>query len=208
MPGPPPRSAEPTAACGLVELFNVEFIFCLPSNIFYLFYRYMQPTSGKRKSHLQCPQALGLTIIPRIDAEHVILCACHNLSKKSWFMFYGFILCHEERWWFVLFKIEHGGLYTFRRLIHSVFSGGSVVKNPLASARDSSSILGSGRFPGEGNGNPLQYSCLENPKDRGAWWGYNPPGLKESDTTEHTHISVGKCFLLWVTYGPCHLIPI
>jgi len=37
-------------------------------------------------------------------------------------------------------------------------------------ARDSGSIPGLGRSPGEGNGNPLQYSCLENPWDRGAWW--------------------------------------
>ena len=48
-----------------------------------------------------------------------------------------------------------------------------VVKNLLASAgddvRDVSSIPGSGKSPGEGNGNPLQYSCLENPMDRGAW---------------------------------------
>ena len=37
-------------------------------------------------------------------------------------------------------------------------------------ARDLGSIPGSGKSPGEGNGNPLQYSCLENPMDRGAWW--------------------------------------
>ena len=49
------------------------------------------------------------------------------------------------------------------------FPGGSVVKNPLANAGDSGLILRSGRFPGQGNGNPLQYSCLENPMDRGAW---------------------------------------
>ena len=50
--------------------------------------------------------------------------------------------------------------------------GGAVVKNPLANsgdARDTGSIPGLGRFPGGGNGNPLQYSCLENPMDRGAW---------------------------------------
>ena len=41
---------------------------------------------------------------------------------------------------------------------------------------------------GEGNGNPLQCSCLENPRDGGAWWAtYSPWGLKESDTTERTH---------------------
>ena len=50
------------------------------------------------------------------------------------------------------------------------FPGGSVVKNLPASAGDMSSILGLGRSPGEENGNPLQYSCLGNPMDRGAWW--------------------------------------
>ena len=52
-------------------------------------------------------------------------------------------------------------------------AGGTMVKNLLANAediRDVGSIPGSGRSPGEGNGNPLQYSCLENPADRGAWW--------------------------------------
>ena len=53
------------------------------------------------------------------------------------------------------------------------FSGGSVVKNLSANARDERDtgvISVSGRSPGEGNGNPLQYSCQENPMDRGAWW--------------------------------------
>ena len=48
-----------------------------------------------------------------------------------------------------------------------------MVKNPPANsgdAIDSDSIPGSGRSPGGGNGNPLQYSCLGNPMDRGAWW--------------------------------------
>ena len=45
--------------------------------------------------------------------------------------------------------------------------------------RDASSIPGWGRSPGEGNGNPLQYSCLENPMDRGAWWGYSLWGCTE-----------------------------
>ena len=50
------------------------------------------------------------------------------------------------------------------------FLGGSVVKNPPASAGDAGSIPGSGRSLGGGNGNPFQYSCLGNPMDRGAWW--------------------------------------
>ena len=48
-----------------------------------------------------------------------------------------------------------------------------VIKNPPAKAIDLKNVvssLRSGRSPGEGNGNPLQYSCLENPMDRGAWW--------------------------------------
>ena len=52
------------------------------------------------------------------------------------------------------------------------FPGGTVVKNPPANAGDLGdlgSIPGSGRPPGGGHGNPLQYSCLENPVDRGAW---------------------------------------
>ena len=52
------------------------------------------------------------------------------------------------------------------------FPGGSVVKNPSASAgdiRDLDLMPGSGRPPGGGHGSPLQYSCLENPMDRGAW---------------------------------------
>ena len=47
-------------------------------------------------------------------------------------------------------------------------TGGAVIKNPPANAGDTGSIPGSGRSPGEGNTNPLQYSCLENPMDRGA----------------------------------------
>ena len=47
--------------------------------------------------------------------------------------------------------------------------GGSVVKNPPTNAEDAGSIPGLGRSPGEGNGNPLQYSCLGNPMDRGPW---------------------------------------
>ena len=48
--------------------------------------------------------------------------------------------------------------------------GGSEVKASACNAGDLGSISGSGSSPGEGNGNPLQYSCLENPKDGGAWW--------------------------------------
>ena len=67
-----------------------------------------------------------------------------------------------------------------------------MVKNPPANAgdlRDGGSVTGLGRSPGGGQGHPLQYSCLEDPMDRGAWWsleGYSPQCHKESDATEAT----------------------
>ena len=61
--------------------------------------------------------------------------------------------------------------------------GGAVVKNLAANAGDRGSIPGSGRSPGEGNGNPLQYSCLGNPVDRGTWRVTVHGVAKESDTT-------------------------
>ena len=70
---------------------------------------------------------------------------------------------------------------------NSVKEQGMVVqwlkKNPPANAEDKGSIPGSRRFPGEGNGNPLQYSCLGNPIDREAWQATGHGVTKESDVT-------------------------
>ena len=74
------------------------------------------------------------------------------------------------KYWSFSFSISPSnnylGLITFRM----GFPGGSEVKVPACNLGNLGSIPGSGRFPGEGNVNPLQYSCLENPMDRGAWW--------------------------------------
>ena len=73
------------------------------------------------------------------------------------------------------------------------FPGGTVVKNPPANAgdtRDMGLIPESGRSPGEGNGNPFQYSCLGNPKDRGAWWATVRGVTEESDTTERLNNNI------------------
>ena len=71
--------------------------------------------------------------------------------------------------------------------IYKVFPGGSVVKNLPVNAGDTGDmglILGSGRSPGEGNGNTLQSSCLENLMDRGDWQATVHGVTKESDRTE------------------------
>ena len=64
------------------------------------------------------------------------------------------------------------------------FPGGSDGKVSVYNAGDQGSIPGLGRSPGEGNGNPPQYYCLENPMDKRSLVGYRPWGHKESDTTE------------------------
>ena len=76
------------------------------------------------------------------------------------------------------------------------FPDGAVVKNPPANAEDMGLVPGLGRSPGEGNGNLLQYSCLENSMDRGAWqaevhgmdrgawWPTDHGVAKSGDTTE------------------------
>ena len=68
------------------------------------------------------------------------------------------------------------------------FPGGSEVKVSARNAGDLGSIPGLGRSPGEGNGNPLQYPCLENPMDGGAWWA-TVHGVAESRTqlSDFTH---------------------
>ena len=66
-----------------------------------------------------------------------------------------------------------------------------MVKNPPADAGDAGSLPGSGRSPAEANSNPLQYSCLGNPKDRRAWWatvhGVEESGITDRLTDTHTH---------------------
>ena len=71
-----------------------------------------------------------------------------------------------------------------------------MVKNPPANAgdiRDAGLIPGLGRSPGEGNDNPLQYSCLENPMDRGAWRAmvHTVAQSDTTDATEHTRMQEG-----------------
>ena len=68
------------------------------------------------------------------------------------------------------------------------FPGGAEVKASACNAGDLGSISGLGRSPGEGNDNPLQYSCLENPMDRGTWWA-TVHGVAKSQTVILNEIS-------------------
>ena len=65
--------------------------------------------------------------------------------------------------------------------IYLDFPGGSDGRASTYSAEDLDSIPGSGRSPGDGNGNPLRYTCLENPMERGAWWA-TVHGVTKSQT--------------------------
>ena len=71
-----------------------------------------------------------------------------------------------------------------------------MVTNPPAMGETWVHSLRLGRSPGGGHGNPLQYSCLENPMDRGAWWATVHGGRKESDTTER--LSTAQYHLIFI----------
>ena len=76
-------------------------------------------------------------------------------------MFWSFIKTHS---------FTRGDFLSFiAKELYGGFPGGSVVKNPPAIKERQVQSLGWENYPGEGNGNPLQYSCLESPMDRGAW---------------------------------------
>ena len=100
----------------------------------------------------------------------------------------SFWLHEESRWGSqpALFMI-HGSLLVLWEAVGSPkekgFPRGSVVKDLPANAEDAGLIPGSGRSPGEGNGNPLQYSCLGNPMDRGTWQVSVHGVAEELDTT-------------------------
>ena len=66
----------------------------------------------------------------------------------------------------------------------NILAWDSLIKNPPVNAKDSGSMPGLGKYTGEGNGNPLQYSFLKNPMDRGIQQGTVHGVTKESDTTE------------------------
>ena len=93
---------------------------------------------------------------------------------------------------FCLFKMSCKWNYALGNILG--FPGGSEVKASACNAEDLGSVPGSGRYPGEGNSNPLQYSCLENPMDRGAWWA-TVHGVAKS-RTRLSDLTLTFCFQL------------
>ena len=85
----------------------------------------------------------------------------------------------------VLFQVGNYACY----IIYICFPGGSDGEESTCNLGDPGSIPGLGRSPGGEHGNPLQYSCLENPMDRGAWWA-TVHGIAELDTSEWLTLSI------------------
>ena len=85
------------------------------------------------------------------------------------------------------------------------FPGGSISKESACSAGDQGLIPGSGRSPGEGNGKPLQYSCLESPMDKGAWWAILH-GVAKSQTRLRDFTSLYELFVYFGNYALVSLI--
>ena len=143
-------------------------------------------------------------LISRFFSSFKFQLKCYCLWDEQDFFFF-LCPCHEA--WRVLVSQDQGwnpgpwqckhralitgttGNSTDRAFINSLlphpgFPGGSMVKNPPANAKDTGSIPGPRRCPGEGNGDPFQDSCLGNPKDRGAWRATVHGATKESSTTQ------------------------
>ena len=111
--------------------------------------------------------------------------------------------------WFLCRVWSRDPLHCF--IVPVGFPGSSDGKEPACNAGDLGSICGLWRSLGGGNGNPLQYSCLENPRGQRSLEGYSPQGLKESGMTEQlstAHISLSQCHLLKSRFTnslQCHL---
>ena len=115
----------------------------------------------------EAPTFLGCFELPvplAVGRLQTIMCSCKSPI--------GRLESHQRGFWIETLLLCPGDLLSkSSKLTFSRASpGGSEDKASACNAGDPGLIPGLGRSPGEGNGNPLQYSCLENPMDRGAWW--------------------------------------
>ena len=120
------------------------------------------------------------------------------MSFPSFMIFYLKSLCLQN----IIFMVSQNLMLSKKRYLNNLSSiklgspGGSDGKESACSTGDPGSIPESGRSPGEGNGDPLQYSCLENSMDRGTWWVNGPWDHKESDTTEQLTPTLNNLFFI------------
>ena len=152
-----------------------------------------------KENHLWQPQKLQhpktFILLEKCVSFHQIFWCARNHSKEVW--------KYPNSSWhisipfnsFRLPQLSERMLYK-RIFIFLMFPGDSVVKNPPAYARDVVSVPRSVRSSGEGNGNPLQYSCLGNPIDRGDWWATVPWGCKRvgHDLVNNNNICISYSF--------------
>ena len=126
------------------------------------------PKQNKTKSQKSTKQYLSCFIYNHLKLEATRYPEFGKWINKMWYI--HIVECYSAT--------KRNGL-----LIYTGFSSGSVVKNLPTTAGDTGLILGSGRAPEEGNGNPLHYSCPENPSDRGVWLATIHGVTKELATT-------------------------
>ncbi|XP_052514982.1 adenylate kinase isoenzyme 6 isoform X2 [Budorcas taxicolor] len=116
---------------------------------------------------------------PILDEDRVVDELENQMSEGGVIVDYHGCDFFPERWFHIVFVLKTDNSILYKRLENRGFPGGSEVKASAWNAGDPGSIPGSGRSPEEGNGNPLQYSCLENPME-GRAWGYNEKKLKDN----------------------------
>ena len=112
---------------------------------------------------------------------------------------WGHVACGRSRSVSGFLKNIYFNLYIFNWSMG--FTGGSNGKESACSSGDLGSVRGSGRSPGEGNGNPLRYSCLENSRDRGAWRAI----VHGSQRVGHDWVTFPFTFALQYCVGFCHI---
>ena len=129
------------------------------------------PNPGIQATSIMSPALAGRF------STRIVMDQCKQDTKQDWSLndkARGRLISDQDVFGISLqFDLRSSGIKFWNLLCSYIlmgFPGDSVVKNPPANAGDEGLIPGWGRPPGKGNGSPVQYSCLENPMDRGAWW--------------------------------------